>query len=122
MADRLAKANRVSIRAVLVPRGQDATKALAENGILEPVAVPFLFADAAFASASHLGDGRTPNLIATLEPDETGSSDASKEGSQPASGTAEDDDRGAAAEPPRRSMTSATSGARPLAPIPKPSL
>lgn len=67
-ADSLAKSsNRVSIRAVLVPKGQDAAPALLKNGILNPVVVPFVIADVSSAGAPVLGDGRTPNLVGKLE-------------------------------------------------------
>jgi len=77
LADRLAKANRVSIRAVLVPAGQDVASALAKHGILDPISVPFIVADESFNSGAVLGDGRTPNLIARLELDKNDRPDPS---------------------------------------------
>src|ERR1700761_2562961 len=88
-AARWTDANRVAVRAVLVARGQDATTDLLRNGILDPVAVPVLLADASFASHAALGDGCTPNLIATLELDETGSSAEASE--PPQAGSPKDD-------------------------------
>ncbi len=82
-ADRQAKADRVSIRAVLVPDGEDATKALVESGILEPVTIPFICADESFASGGMMGDGRTPNVVATLELDQDEAADAVLGVSQP---------------------------------------
>jgi len=66
-ADRLTKANRVSIRAVLVPAGQDIAAAVAKVGIFDPISIPFVFADGSVNTGAILGDGRTPNLVATLE-------------------------------------------------------
>jgi hypothetical protein len=60
-----AAANRVSIRAVLAADGEDVTQALAQAGIVDPVAIP-VHVDAV---DGFLGDGITPNLTGVLEPD-----------------------------------------------------
>jgi hypothetical protein len=64
--DAPAAANRVSIRAVLAADGDDVTQALAQAGIVDPVAIP-VQADPA---EGFLGDGITPNLTGVLEQDE----------------------------------------------------
>jgi len=66
-ADRLATANRVSIRAVLALQGQDVQQALLESGILDPVTIPYALDDGTPESAAALGNGMTPNLQATLD-------------------------------------------------------
>ena len=70
LAQRFAKANRVSIRAVLVSdQGVDIHAALAKAGIFEPVAIPVLLGDKPNLSSGILGDGITPNVTGMLEPD-----------------------------------------------------
>lgn len=64
--DTPAAANRVSLRAVLAADGDDVTQALAQAGIVDPVAIP-VQADPA---DGFLGDGITPNLTGVLELDE----------------------------------------------------
>lgn len=60
--------NRVSIPAVLVQEGDDPTAALAEAGILEPIALSVLLQeDVLDPSMGILGDGITPNIQAVLE-------------------------------------------------------
>ena len=58
--------NRVSIRAVLASDGDDVTQALAQAGIVEPVAIPVQVDQ----GGGFLGDGLTPNLTGVLEQDE----------------------------------------------------
>jgi hypothetical protein len=82
-ASRLTKANRVSIRAVLVPIGEDVGKVLVEHGILDPISIPFAFAN---ESRAPLGDSLIPDVIATLELDETGSTASAADGQRPAPG------------------------------------
>jgi hypothetical protein len=118
-ADLLAKVNRVSIRAVLVQRGQDAAKALVENGILDPVEVPFVFGDASMASGGVMSDGRTPNLFATLELDDTDPADAAPKTAQPAASPRQDTDETATGGPPSATTLPAGFGSRPLAPVRK---
>jgi hypothetical protein len=118
-ADRLTKANRVSIRAVLVPHGKDPTKALVDAGILDPVAIPFTYADDSFGSGRAMSDGRTPNVTATLELDKAGSS-ATPEMPQGASSPPRDTDWAEAPPPPRALGPPAAFGSKPLAPVRKP--
>jgi hypothetical protein len=97
-ASMLTKANRVSIRAVLVPIGEDIGNVLVQHGILDPISIPFAFADESHAA---LGGSSIPNVIATLELDDTG---------QGASAPAEPQPANAASRP-------GLSGAMPLAPV-----
>jgi hypothetical protein len=66
-SDRLAAANRVSIRAVLVSPNQDVRQALLDSGILDPVTIPFTLDDGTPQSAMRLGNGTTPNIQAILD-------------------------------------------------------
>jgi len=66
----LQKANRLSLRCVLVTGGADPGPALAAAGIFDPVAIPVVFGDGPGLSGGILGDGRTPNLVGTLEFDQ----------------------------------------------------
>jgi hypothetical protein len=68
--DNLPSFNRVSIRAVLVTDGQDPRAALAQAGIINPVAVPVILGDDMDLSGGILGDGITPNLTGVLETDQ----------------------------------------------------
>jgi hypothetical protein len=65
--DRIPSFDRVSIRAVIVPDGEDPTHALSEAGILDPVALPVVFGED--QPGIGFGDGITPNLSGVLEPD-----------------------------------------------------
>jgi hypothetical protein len=113
-ATRLMKANRLSVRAVVVPHGRSAARALVENGIYDPVAIPLTFADE--LSANGLGGGWDPTVIATLEPDDGGSSASTSGMSLPTSALPEDADRAA---PPPTAAPSAVFGANSLAPVRK---
>jgi hypothetical protein len=63
----LPAADRVSVRAVLAADGEDVTQALAQAGIVDPVAISVQIDSA----GGFLGDGITPNLTGVLEPDLT---------------------------------------------------
>jgi hypothetical protein len=65
--NKLPAFNRVSIRAVLVEEGEDATQALAEAGFAEAVAIPVVMGDDLDLPGGILGNGVTPNLTAVLE-------------------------------------------------------
>ncbi len=68
----LTQVNRVSIRAVLLPSGEDAAKALVANGIYDPVAIPFTVAnEPSFTGATLTQGGLAPTLAARLEMDAT---------------------------------------------------
>jgi hypothetical protein len=68
-AQRLIASDQVSVRVVVVAEGQDPTPHLLEAGIVDPVVVPFAWADTQ-ASAGVMGDGSTTSVSATLEFDE----------------------------------------------------
>ncbi len=65
--DGIPNFDRISVRAVLVADGEDPGQALAAAGIVDPIAVPVVFGEA--APGIGFGDGITPNLTAVLEPD-----------------------------------------------------
>lgn len=67
--DKVPAFNRVSIRAVLIPEGQDPGPALAEAGLVNPVALPVVLGDSPDLPNGILGDGFTDNLTAVLETD-----------------------------------------------------
>ena len=115
-ASRLTKANRLSVRAVVVPHGWSAAKALVENGIYDPVAIPLTFADELSANGAGLGGGWDPAVIATLEPDDTGLSASTPGPSQTASDPTEDADRASPAPP---STSGGVFGTNSLAPVRK---
>jgi hypothetical protein len=111
--DKLTQANRVSIRAVIVPAGQDASKALLDAGIVEPVAIPFLY-DGGDIDQGMMTDGRTPNVTATLEMDRHAQPEPTPEGQQPTSGRS-----WTASAPTPTTTLPAAYGLTPLAPIRK---
>jgi hypothetical protein len=115
-ANRLTKANRLSVRAVVVPHGRKAAKALMENGIYDPVAIPLTFAEELSAGGASSGGGWDPALIATLEPDDTGSLASTSELSRPVSAFPEDADR---ATPRPTATPSGEFGTFSLAPVRK---
>lgn len=112
---RLAAANRVSIRAVLDDGHGDLQAALRDAGIFEPVAIPVLLGDQADASGGMLGNGVTPNVVGVLEPDEaesdTFAADPDPAPLLPKGGAAIVADRSGSANLP------ASFGIRPLAPV-----
>jgi len=118
-ADRLTKANRVSIRAVLVPHGQDVAAALAKAGIYDPISIPFVFADESFNSGAILSDGRTPNLVATLELDKSNQFDVAQANLEPDVPPPRDDGRLRGAEASGTTTLPAAYGFKSLAPIRK---
>lgn len=59
--------NRLSLRAVIVPPGQDPSAALAAAGIVDPISLPVAFTSTAEEAARLLGAGATPHLAAVLE-------------------------------------------------------
>ena len=65
--DKLPAHNRVSIRAVLVQEGEDASAALAEAGFSDTIAIPVVLGEQPDLSGGILGNGITPNLTAVLE-------------------------------------------------------
>ena len=75
--DKIPTFNRVSIRAVLVQEGQDPGPALAEAGLINPVALPVVVGDDPDLPNGILGDGFTDNLTAVLETDPQDTSNSS---------------------------------------------
>jgi hypothetical protein len=111
---RLPSFSRVSIQAILVKEGEDPSAALAEAGLVNPVAIPVLLGDEPHLSGGILGDGITPNLTAFLESAYPDDRDASPH-SQPAKAAAR-----AKATLPAGPVTSALPpafGSRPFAPV-----
>jgi len=74
--DRWQKANRLSLRCVLVTGGADPGPALAAAGIFDPIAIPVVLGDEPNLPRGILGNGRTPNLVGTLEFDQPGAFNA----------------------------------------------
>lgn len=75
--DKVPAHNRVSIRAVLVHEGEDASAALAEAGFAETITVPVVLGEQPDLPGGILGNGITPNVTAVLETEqeeETGAS------------------------------------------------
>jgi hypothetical protein len=66
--DRIPSFDRISIRAVVVMEGEDPGPLLAAAGIVDPVAVPAVFGEA--APGRSFGDGFTPNVSAVVEFDQ----------------------------------------------------
>jgi hypothetical protein len=65
--DKVPAHNRVSIRAVLVHEGEDASAALAEAGFAETITVPVVLGEQLDLPGGILGNGITPNVTAVLE-------------------------------------------------------
>jgi hypothetical protein len=59
--------NRVSVRAILVHEGEDATEALAKAGFVDVISIPVVLGEDSRLPDGILGDGITPNLTAVLE-------------------------------------------------------
>lgn len=106
--------NRVSIRAILVHEGEDATAALAEAGLVDVISIPVVLGEDSHLPEGILGDGITQNLTAVLETVQQEASDAF---SSPPAATA-GSDREATPEPrPATTTLPAAFGTRPLAPV-----
>lgn len=114
--DRLAAANRVSIRAVLVSQGVDASAALARAGIIDAVAIPVVVGDDVDLPGGIFGNGRTPNLTAVLETEqEDGFEDQA--GTEP--GSARSTENETQSLGPVTGTVPAAFGIQPLAPVRK---
>ena len=61
--DKVPAHNRVSIRAVLVHEGEDASAALAEAGFADTISVPVVLGEQPDLSVGILGNGITPVKI-----------------------------------------------------------
>jgi hypothetical protein len=81
--DKLPAHNRVSIRAVLVHEGEDASAALAEAGFSDAIAIPVMLGDQPDVAGGILGNGITANLIAVLETEQDDDASGSSPNIQP---------------------------------------
>ena len=63
--------DRVSVAAVLVREGEDATSALSDAGIIDPIVVEVMFDDGQQMPPDPFGGGITANLTAVLEMEQT---------------------------------------------------
>lgn len=116
-AQRMAKANRVSIRAVLVTgQGVDIKAALAKAGIFDPIAIPVVLGDKPDLPNGILGDGVTPNLIGILEPDKP---DASHSKPAPHKADSLQHDSHTQPQPPTTVNLPMAFGLQPMAPVRK---
>ena len=129
--DRIPIHDRISLRAVMVPDGEDPGPSLAAAGIVDPVTLPVVFGEG--QPDISFGDGFTPNVSAVLEPAQRGDDRESKQGGQrPKAGgydPAQDPDHAgstphagdsrAAVPPPEPSPTNLPTafGLQPLAPV-----
>jgi hypothetical protein len=126
--DRIPSFDRVSIRAVVVMEGEDPGPLLAAAGIVDPVAVPAVFGEA--APDRSFGDGFTPNVSAVVEFDQEEASEFGSEADdgnvdavapEAASGrpaTSAGSDSGASPRSgPAAAMPPAAFGLQPVAPI-----
>ena len=112
--DKLPAHNRVSIRAVLVHEGEDASAALAEAGFANAVAIPVMQGEQLDLSGGILGNGITPNLTAVLE---TEQEDALEDLPRMQRGAVRPAPDGARLSGPVTTNLPATFGIRPLAPV-----
>ncbi len=117
-ARRLIESEQVSVRAVVVPDGEDPTPYLLKAGIVDPVAIPFTWGDDQMAARS-MGNGWTDAVPATLvfdddSDDEDGGfpQDAEFRQSPP-----ERPAPPASASQPRTVQLPEAFGARPMAPV-----
>jgi hypothetical protein len=112
--DKLPAHNRVSIRAVLVHEGEDASAALAEAGFSDAIAIPVMLGDQPDVAGGILGNGITANLTAVLETEEPDASGDPPD-SQPASARPAQGD--ASPSGPVTTTLPAAYGMQPLAPV-----
>jgi hypothetical protein len=113
--NRVPASDRISIRAVLVHEGEDASAALAAAGIVDAVALPVFVGEAVDLSGGILGDGLTANPIAVLET-EQGEGFNSSSGRQPVSSARSSGDTAQRAGPVTTTLPAAF-GMQPLAPV-----
>jgi hypothetical protein len=85
LADRLARAEQIVLRAVVVPDGADPGPILAQHGMIEAVAIPYLPDDGTGDAAKAMGDGLQGGVQATLVMDQDNGAGAN-DGSQVADG------------------------------------
>jgi hypothetical protein len=113
--DKLPAHNRVSIRAVLVHEGEDASAALAEAGFADAIAIPVMLGDQPNLPGGILGNGITANLTAVLETEQHDDPDATTTTQQPASARPAAD--GSQSSGPATTTLPAAYGMQPLAPV-----
>jgi hypothetical protein len=113
--DRVPASDRISIRAVLVRDGEDASAALAAAGIVDAVALPVFVGEGVDLSGGILGDGLTANPIAVLETEQEEASKSSS-GGQPVSSARSSGDTAQRAGPITTTLPAAF-GMQPLAPV-----
>jgi hypothetical protein len=112
--DKVPAHNRVSIRAVLVHEGEDASAALAEAGFADTISVPVVLGEQPDLSVGILGNGITPNVTAVLETEHEGEP-GEAQGVQTDKGQAERGDIGPSG--PVTTMLPPAFGMQPLAPV-----
>jgi hypothetical protein len=115
--DNLPTHNRLSIRAVLVHEGEDASAALSEAGFATVVTVPVMLGEQLDLSGGILGNGITPNLVAVLETEEGEEAFEPSPYTQPGSARPYQDE--APPSEPVTTMLPAAFGTQPLAPVRK---
>lgn len=115
--DRIPSFDRLSVRAAVVPDGEDPEAAVAAAGIVDPVILPVVFGES--VPDRSFGDGFTPNLTAVLEFDQPVADASSAPSSDQASGAG----GSAGSEPTARASAPATAnlpasyGSQALAPV-----
>jgi hypothetical protein len=112
--DKVPAHNRVSIRAVLVHEGEDASAALAEAGFADTVSVPVVLGEQPDLSGGILGNGITPNVVAVLETEQGDDADTPANVRPRAAGRRQS---GVRSSGPVTTMLPAAFGMRPLAPV-----
>lgn len=112
-ASRLMEANRVSIAAVLVGPADDSVRAMLDSGILDPVTVPFVLDNGTPNGGTGLGDGITPNIMATLDPTNADTDAADHDPGE------QDEPAPSTARPATTATLAAAYGMVPLAPVRK---
>jgi hypothetical protein len=117
--DKLPAHNRVSIRAVLVHEGDDASAALAEAGFAEAVAIPVVLGEQPDPPGGILGDGITANMIAVLETEQEEDCDATSAAQPPVVRQPAAQSRPSTARPsgPVTATLPPAYGMQPLAPV-----
>lgn len=115
LVDKLPALNRVSIRAVLVTEGEDASAVLAQAGFADAVAIPVVVGEGGLPSG-FLGDGTTPNLTALLE---TEAEDAFEVAPATQPGKTSSDPQEEPLSEPRTANLPLAFGIQPLAPVRK---
>ncbi len=109
--DRVDRANRVSVRAVLAQDGELPVQALLDAGIYEPISVPVVMGEhEPHLDNGILGDGLTENLTAVLETEMPEDGDQTSANSSPSRSMAQHD-------APTTATLPSTYGLRPMAPV-----